>query len=294
MRRRHIREDNETQIAKLVTTKGKAEQQLERRIKSGEDLSSRQISGQEGFELLKKDYKAWNNYNKDLLKRLFSTTEISIEYERYQTRLLQVKSFGYRTDWRENWRNLKQDLTDKIDKLQDVVGRLELFEEPSTVLNREAADRNQSMEKLRKMLNRFDKVARQLRHRHDNRNTLKMQDEYDVQDLLHALLKLEFDDIRKEEWTPSYAGSASRMDFLLKDQQMVVEVKKAGERLKERDIGEQLTIDIAHYQKHQDCRTLVCFVYDPESYIRNPKGLENDLVAQSIPNMLVVVVVTPE
>jgi REase_DpnII-MboI len=52
-----------------------------------------------------------------------------------------------------------------------------------------------------------------------------MKDEYDVQDSLHALLKLHFDDVRREEWTPSYAGSQSRMDFLLKREKIVVETK---------------------------------------------------------------------
>jgi hypothetical protein len=51
-------------------------------------------------------------------------------------------------------------------------------------------------------------------------------DEYDVQDIFHALLRLFVDDIREEEWTPSYAGGASRMDFLLPELETVVEIKK--------------------------------------------------------------------
>ena len=46
-----------------------------------------------------------------------------------------------------------------------------------------------------KICNRFHKVARQIRSRHNNRETLSVEDEYDVQDLLHSLLVLEFDDI---------------------------------------------------------------------------------------------------
>ena len=69
---------------------------------------------------------------------------------------------------------------------------------------------------LNLIFQRFHKVARQVRSRHDQRDTLSISDEYDVQDLLHALLSIYFDDIRAEEWTPSYAGSSSRMDFLLK------------------------------------------------------------------------------
>jgi hypothetical protein len=73
---------------------------------------------------------------------------------------------------------------------------------------------------------RFHDVVRQLRGRHDDRTTLEVTDEYDVQDFLHALLRVFFTDIRPEEWTPSYAGQSSRVDFLLKPEQILVEVKK--------------------------------------------------------------------
>ncbi len=59
----------------------------------------------------------------------------------------------------------------------------------------------------------FHLVANQLKTRHSNRESLVISDEYDVQDLLHALLHIYFDDIRPEEWTPNYAGGSSRVDF---------------------------------------------------------------------------------
>ena len=43
---------------------------------------------------------------------------------------------------------------------------------------------------LERIFMQFYKIARQLRNRHDNRQTLSIEDEYDVQDLLHALLHL--------------------------------------------------------------------------------------------------------
>lgn len=134
--------------------------------------------------------------------------------------------------------------------------------------------------RLASLFNRFHLVARRLRSRHDNRPTLDVADEYDVQDLVDAVLKIDFDDIRCEEWTPSYAGGASRLDFLLKNEQIVVEVKKTRPGLKVRGVGDQLLIDIGRYRSHPDCRMLVCFVYDPEGLIENPVGLENDLSGQ--------------
>lgn len=47
--------------------------------------------------------------------------------------------------------------------------------------------------------------------------------------------------------------------------------------MKDKEIGEQLIIDIANYQNHPDCQTLLCFIYDTDCHISNPHGLENDL-----------------
>lgn len=123
----------------------------------------------------------------------------------------------------------------------------------------------------------FYKVARQLRCRYDNRETLKIEDEYDVQDLLHALLLLYFDDVRAEEWTPSYAGKSARMDFLLKNERVVIEVKKTRQGLGDKELGDQLIIDVDRYKVHPDCKRLICFVYDVEGRIGNPNGLMADL-----------------
>lgn len=133
---------------------------------------------------------------------------------------------------------------------------------------------------LERIFDRFDKIARQLNKRHANRSTLEITDEYDVQDLLHAILCLYFDDIRPEEWNPSYAGKSTRSDFLLKKESIVIEVKKTRDGLGAKELGKQLIEDIAHYKGHNDCDVLVAFVYDPESHVDNPRGIEADLSEQ--------------
>lgn len=135
--------------------------------------------------------------------------------------------------------------------------------------------------KMENVFQRFHAVATQLKKRYDDRETLEVRDEYDVQDLLHAILKIHFDDIRPEEWTGSYAGKSSRMDFLLKKEQIVIEVKKTRDNIGEKEIGDQLIIDIDRYKEHKDCKILYCFVYDPNGIISNPRGLESDLSKKS-------------
>ena len=138
---------------------------------------------------------------------------------------------------------------------------------------------------------RFHLLAQQLRNRYSNRHTLEITDEYDVQDLLHALLKIHFDDVRPEEYTPSYAGGSSRMDFLLKEEKIVIEVKKTRVGLGTKELENQLLIDIKRYTEHPDCKTLFCFVYDPEGRISNPRGLENDLAKETGKIMIKVLIV---
>lgn len=123
-------------------------------------------------------------------------------------------------------------------------------------------------------------IVRQLRSRYDRRPTLDVEDEYDVQDLLHCLLRLYFDDIRPEEWTPSYAGGCSRMDFLLKNESIAIEIKKTRKGLGQKELGDQLIVDKERYRGHPSCKTLMCFVYDPDGKIPNPSGMENDLSGQ--------------
>jgi hypothetical protein len=124
---------------------------------------------------------------------------------------------------------------------------------------------------------RFRDVARQLRRRHDGRDTLSINDEYDVQDLYHSLLRIFFADVRPEEWTPSYAGSATRIDFLLPEHGLAIEIKHSRKSMSKKTLGDELTVDVAHYGKHPGVRHLVCLVFDEAGHIENPRGLERDL-----------------
>jgi hypothetical protein len=126
---------------------------------------------------------------------------------------------------------------------------------------------------------RFHSVARQLRLRGEYRATISVEDEIDVQDLLHALLRIQFDDIGADEWTPSYSGGAPRTTFLLNDNRLAVIVKRTRPGLNAKDLTDQLRIDTERYRSHDRCTTLLCFMYDPDGRIGNPRGLEASLTS---------------
>ena len=131
--------------------------------------------------------------------------------------------------------------------------------------------------------------ANQLRLRRGTRRSLVIRDEYDVQNLLHSLLLLHFEDVRPEEWTPSYAGKASRTDFLLKREEIVIETKMTRDGLDQKKLGDELIIDKERYRVHPNCKSLVCFVYDPDHRCSNPTALEDDL-SQEAPFRVAVIV----
>jgi hypothetical protein len=142
-------------------------------------------------------------------------------------------------------------------------------------------------------LRNFHRVSRQLERRRNGRQPFRIQDEYDLQDFLHAFLKGLFADVRAEEATPSYAGGASRMDFLLKREKVVIETKMTSATLRDRQVGEQLLVDIGRYAAHPACERLICFVYDPAGNLKNGHGLEQDL-SRSYNDLDVTVVVSPK
>jgi len=157
----------------------------------------------------------------------------------------------------------------------------------------EKVSEESALNRVEKICKHFHLFVSQLQRRYSQRDTISVDDEYDVQDLMHALLRIDFSDIRAEEYTPSYAGSSSRVDFLLKEEQIVIEIKKTRRGLTSKEVGNQLIIDIDRYRSHPDCKQLICFVYDPEGWIQNPSGLERDL-AREEGGIEVIAIIAPK
>ena len=216
---------------------------------------------------------------------LFSCKEIDRWYEK---NIQDISSNPYVSNHDAHMEN-----TVTIKKIiNDLVSNEAYYKEKQQVANKSSNRDKSIIYDIERILNRFHQVVIQLRDRHNDRETIDVSDEYDVQDLLHALLALYIDDIRAEEWSPSYAGTSSRQDFLLKNEKIVIETKKTRKGLGNKELANELIIDIDRYKVHQDCKMLLCFVYDPENRIKNPRGFENDL-NKTTDGMVVKVYIRP-
>lgn len=138
---------------------------------------------------------------------------------------------------------------------------------------------------------RFSAVVRQVsKTRRDGTDGFKVESEYDMQQLVHGLLLLHFEDVRPEDPASRFAGASSRIDFVLKAEHVVVETKFMRESLTVKEVGDELLADIGRYQTHPDCQAIVAIIYDPNFRISNPRELESDLTTM-VGKLRVVVVV---
>jgi hypothetical protein len=247
--RRYRSEPSRYQTA-LVVSHDKAREILSGRIWMGEDLLDETSSRTLTFR-----YETWRKYTTETLGRIFTTDELATQFSHLSRG---VASSG---------EDLRAEIRRDLDHLESIHQKVEIYR----------VSMPDALETMVTICQRFHLVARQLSDRYGGRETLTIRDEWDALDLLHALLRLFFDDIRPEEWTPSYAGGPSKIDFLLKNEKIVIETKMTRQGRGARDIGGELLIDIGRYAAHPDCHTLICFVYDPDGHIGNPSGLENDL-----------------
>lgn len=137
---------------------------------------------------------------------------------------------------------------------------------------------------------RFVDVQRSLKRRHGKRETLLVNDEYDAQDLLRSLLRVFFKDVRPEDYVPSHAGASSRIDFVLPEYGLAVELKYGRESLSDADLGAELIVDTKRYGSRDDVQHLLCLVFDLDGTISNPRGIESDLEREHSKDGLAVTV----
>jgi hypothetical protein len=74
----------------LIVPRAQLEAELEDRINRGGDIEQRQIASPEDLELVRNEYKTWNEYNRTLLRRSFSTERVLVfDYDKAAPRIHQ-------------------------------------------------------------------------------------------------------------------------------------------------------------------------------------------------------------
>lgn len=281
-------QNKERGLVSLSVPRSEAREKIKGQLFRLDEVSSllKEAKNFKKFLLFYEEFRTWQDYTQELLRRIFTSDALADEFSSYETRkVTQRMTVAERCD-----------IVISVARhcyitLNSILERIELY--PESQGDPLLETRESAANLIEVLATRFPLLASQLLHRQRHREPFRISDEYDLQDIFHSLLRLFFDDVRPEEYTPSYAGKSSKMDFIIKSHQIVVELKMSRCGLDHKTMGDQLIIDIDRYKAHPDCRTLFCVVYDPEHFVENPTGLENDL-SRTHDNIDVRVIISPK
>lgn len=109
--------------AELLVTRDDARSKIEERIEKGRLLRSTQISSRDALEKTKNEYFKWDKFNAELLRRIFTTEEISEEYSRWFGGVFSTQPQSLSEDITD----LYKDIDSKIHRLDSISERLELI-----------------------------------------------------------------------------------------------------------------------------------------------------------------------
>lgn len=112
----------------LTTAREDAEERIKERIFKGAAIIEIQINDPQNLAAAEKAYGKWNDFNLELLKRLFTSDELYVEYNRYtggMTVMMREKHLG------EKVSDFYKKVEDKNHRLESIIERLELIPEPA-------------------------------------------------------------------------------------------------------------------------------------------------------------------
>ncbi len=279
-------------IVFLQVDKTELRNKIEERIQLGLNICERQISNKQEDEQMWADFNDWNNLNEELIRQAFDKPKnIYVTEYQYRKGISIGALYGEKKTFQEEVEVNKSAIKFQVRKLKWFYDKIEFLKSSDTITKTDTSKNN--LTNLILLLSRFHKAAQAIRERYDNRETILIRDEYDVQDLLFGLLQIYFDDIRKEDSSPSHAGSNSRLDFVLKKEKIIIEVKMTNDKITLNKLGQDLLVDIGRYKEYPNCNDLVIFIYDRSDFIRNKTGFINDLQNQSTSKLKVTVLINP-
>jgi REase_DpnII-MboI len=172
-----------------------------------------------------------------------------------------------------------------IEALEDVLSAGEidvqlqiLLEDISRALLQIKLINKTAEEVIRDALNNFSNAIRKISsNRRKGHPEFKIEDEYDVQDILYVILKTIFPNLKDEDAIPKVGAKSTKIDLIIREERILIEVKMMKENDgNETHFIEQLKADFESYYQCKWLRKLFCFVYDPYKRTRDTSNF-NDL-----------------
>lgn len=149
-------------------------------------------------------------------------------------------------------------------KLENFINKLKLRHETTKI---------ESYENIQLAINTLENfgnaVKKITQNRRSDRAAFAINDEYDVQDLLYVVLKSIFPKLICEDAIPIYGSQSSKIDLMLREEGILLEVKILKNKSDENKVIKQLKVDFESYHVCQWLKTLICFIYDPNNLVKD-------------------------
>ena len=113
----------------LTIGRDEATQKLTVRIEKGREIRSTEINTAQELDAADKLYTKWDDFNQELLKRLFTSEELCKEYSRWAGGTVVMMREKYLN---EKIANLYEEIDKKNHRLESMIERIELIPEPIT------------------------------------------------------------------------------------------------------------------------------------------------------------------
>ncbi len=94
-------------------------------------------------------------------------------------------------------------------------------------------------------------------------------DEPELQKFIYSMLRTLFVSVEYEDPTEKLCGKFNRLDFVLKDHKIIIEVKYIRDKKHGKSFSEELSVDYLRYQQSPYGKTIINYIYDPNKHIVN-------------------------
>lgn len=218
---------NPEELPQLQQPRASVDAELAERIRLGEELMERNISTKHELGEARTKYRVWDDFNRELLRRRFTTTEFADEYSR------PVPRVGFAAaDLSWDVKELHGDIKRQVTRLTSIRERLQFCEEPGMstrpsqehelvsgsvfVVHGHAEDRKESVARL--LQDAVDVPVVVLHERADQARTLIEKLEDVAAEASFAVVLLTADDVgsrKPEEGIAPELGSRARQNVIL-------------------------------------------------------------------------------
>lgn len=112
---------------------------------------------------------------------------------------------------------------------------------------------------------------------YEKRTNTKFRNESEIQNFIYSLLRALFASVEFEDPTEKKCGTSNRLDFVIKDHKIIIEVKYVRDQTHGKKVADELAADYLRYGKSPYGKTIMNYIYDPNKAIGNQVSFKKQL-----------------